>query len=345
MASGRNHSAATSPEEKAIKTCYKNLVLCIKASLSDTLVELTPHNLISREQKRYISNSTHDEVTRATKIVDCILDKLAECTTQDGRMKIYERFTGSLVCAETVKKQLQEALEKERLHSPEETVIRNSRDKLASCIQQDPEDTMAKLTFHGLFSHELRRYMDNPIHSQDEKAQEIIDFILKKIAKCETSSKRAEVFRQFTASLPDPDEVIKKQLQDELKSGIQPLTSSIEDYIDEWEERYEKILLERGKLCEDVDSEFRRLNNLKSKLKQHRERVRRIKKEIEYISGRANRDEKKVQQQLDEVDNELQSLQIKKELEEIDRKFTQSMKYFEQKKKGMAKNKRDSGKN
>ena len=331
MASGSNDSTATSPEEKAIKTCYKNLVLCIKASLSDTLVELTPHDLISPEQRRYISNPTHDEAVRATKIVDCILDKLAECTTQDGRRKIYEQFTGSLVCAETVKRQLQEALEKERLqqqkrpldakddqNSLEETAIRSSRDKLAPCIQQTPEDTVAKLTLHGLSSQELRQYMEDPIHGQGTKAQEIVDYMLEKIAQCKTSHERAEVFRQFTASLSDPNEVIK-----------------IEDKIDEWEVSYERILRERGELCKDVesDSEFRRLNELKSKLKQHRERVRRIITKIENISGRASRDKEDIQQQLDEVDNELQLLQIKKEIEEIDRKFTQSMKCFKQKEK------------
>ena len=190
-------STVSSPEEYAITKCYKRLVLCIQQSPEDTVVELVPHELLTRRLKRYIDNLHEDTADKARRIVDCILDRLAQCVTSGEREEVYRQFTGALF-------------------DPNERVRKQLRDKFKS-YQQPPnvedqitqwEERYTKIVEEGRI-----KYMDvDEDESFDHTAEE-----LKRLRKLKADLKQlAERIKKLRGELgEDEDSCLMRVNKDE----------------------------------------------------------------------------------------------------------------------------------
>ena len=65
-----------SPEQKAIKACYQNVVLCLQSSTQETAVKLKTYNLISPAEHSFVKNHMYSDYEKAVKIADCVQNQL-----------------------------------------------------------------------------------------------------------------------------------------------------------------------------------------------------------------------------------------------------------------------------
>ena len=91
---------------------------------------------------------------------------------------MFFRFSGLLTSAKRLTFSSKKSCE---MDTPEYKTLTKCSPRLASCIQQSPNDIVVQLSPSGILAPGDLSYLDNPNHNRDQKAQKIVEVVLNQV--------------------------------------------------------------------------------------------------------------------------------------------------------------------